>query len=89
MIELSTEDKLNMNHIIGGLHVELERIRTMVTKPFEFPETEISTRVEIIKEDLDTMISKISDIGYEHKSKRGTKRSKAGARHTKRHHRKN
>lgn len=89
MIELSVEDKLKMNNIIGGLHVELEKIRTMVTRPFEFPEMDISTRVEVIKEDLDTLITKISEIGYEHKSRRGAKRSKAGARHTMRNRHKN
>ena len=48
IIDLSMEDKLKMNNIIGGLLVELEKIRTMVTRPFEFPEMDISTRVEVI-----------------------------------------
>jgi hypothetical protein len=89
-IELSVEDKLKMNDMIGGLHVKLEKIRTIATNSFEFPEVDISTHVEFIKGELDDMISKISDIGYDlNRHRRSTKRVRAGAARTARRNRKN
>ena len=64
IIELSTEEKLQMCNVIGELHIQLETLRNMVMKPFDHTDVKIGTLVEIIKEDLDQrVVSKIIDMG--------------------------
>lgn len=79
IIELSTEEKLQMSNVIGELHIQLENLRNMIMKPFDHTDVEIGTFVEIIKEDLDQhIVSKIIDIGDKrHRKKFALTKSKS------------
>jgi len=71
IIELTAEEKLQMNDVVGELHIQLEKLRSMIMKPFEFPETDMSELVELIKAYLDDrIVSPISEIGYERHRKK-------------------
>jgi hypothetical protein len=66
IIELTAEEKLQMNDVVGELHIQLENLRNMIMKPFDTMDVKIGTLAEIIKEDLDRrIVTKMIDIGYE------------------------
>jgi len=66
IIELSTDEKLQMNDVVGELHIQLENLRNMIMKPFDTMDAKIGTLAEIIKEDLDQrIVTKMIDIGVE------------------------
>ena len=66
IIELTTEEKLQMNDVVGELHIQLENLRNMIMKPFDTMDVKIGTLAELIKEDLDQrIVTKMIDIGVE------------------------
>jgi len=71
IMELTTEEKLQMNNVVGELHIQLENLRNMIMKPFDTTDVKIATLVELFKEDLDQrIVSKIVDIGDERHRKK-------------------
>jgi len=73
IIELTAEEKLQMNDVVGELHIQLEKLRSMIMKPYDHTDAKIGALAEIIKEDLDLrIVSKTINKGYERHPEKNT-----------------